>query len=61
MKLWIVMQDYHEDTWPIAVFSSKEKADEYIQSVNRKTGHETIWIPDDDGFEMDTPKFPSLL
>jgi hypothetical protein len=30
VKIWIVMQDSHEDKWPVAVYSSKEKADEYV-------------------------------
>jgi hypothetical protein len=55
------MKDSHEDKWPVGAFSSKEKADEYVHSVNDGQRHEIVWIADDEGFKMDTPKFPSLL
>jgi hypothetical protein len=61
VKIWIVMKDSHEDKWPVGAFSSKEKADEYVHSVNDGQRHEIVWIADDEGFKMDTPKFPSLL
>ena len=61
MKVWIVLQDSHEDKWPVGVFSSAEKAQEYLRSFNMDRRYGKVWIADEEGFEMDTPRFPSLL
>lgn len=54
MRVWIVVRGEYSD-WNIeGVFSSKEKAEEYVDS--NKYSYRSVYIEEDKGFEVDELK-----
>lgn len=54
MRVWVVVRGEYSD-WNIeGVFSSKEKAQRYVD--NNKYSYQSVYIEEEDGFEVDSLK-----